>query len=156
MIHILVSDCLLGTDCKWDGTNNRNEALLAFMEEMKETAVFHPVCPEEMGGLPTPRPASEVVKGDGRVLNTEGKDVTFNFESGAEKALAIALRYGCTMAILKERSPSCGAYGVYDGSFSHTLTDGMGKAAELLTRHGIMIFGETHLDELRKRISEKT
>ena len=145
MEHILVSACLCGKDCKWDGGNNKNQKLLDYMESMKGKAEFHEVCPEQMGGLSTPRPASEILAGDGRVVNTEGQDVTEEFERGAQMALEIAQKYGCTLAILKERSPSCGCHGIYDGTFSKKIVDGMGKTAELLTKNGIRVIGETEL-----------
>ncbi len=156
MEHILVSACLLGENCKWDGGSNRNEKVLDFVKDMEGLAEFHMVCPEQMGGLPTPRPASEIVAGNGRVVNTEGADVTAEFEHGAELALRVAREHGCTCALLKERSPSCGCHGVYDGSFSKTLTDGMGKAAGLLAENGIRVFGETELDALRDALAMRS
>lgn len=150
MEHILVSACLCGKDCKWDGGNNRNQKLLDYMEKMSGHAEFHQVCPEQMGGLSTPRPASEIRVEDKRVVNTEGCDVTAEFERGAKLALQVAKEFGCTMAILKERSPSCGCHGVYDGTFSKTLVDGMGKAAQLLTENGIRVIGESEIPENTK------
>lgn len=149
MEHILVSACLCGENCKWDGGNNRNEKLLKLIKELEGQAEFHMVCPEQMGGLSTPRPASEVRVCDRKVINTEGEDVTVPFVRGAEEAVKVALEYGCTLAVLKERSPSCGCHGIYDGTFSKTLVDGMGKAAELLTSHGIRVIGESELETLR-------
>ena len=145
MEHILVSACLCGKDCKWDGGNNKNQKLLDYMEANKENAVFHQVCPEQMGGLSTPRLASEIRVEDRRVVNTAGEDVTKEFELGAELALQVAQKYGCTLAILKERSPSCGCRGIYDGTFSKKIVDGMGKAAELLMKNGIKVIGESEL-----------
>ena len=109
MIQILVSACLTGENCKWDGGNNRNEALLDFMERMKGKAEFHPICPEQLGGLSTPRPASEVRENDGVVVNTEDRNVTAEFLLGADLALREAKKYGCTIAILKEKSPPADA-----------------------------------------------
>lgn len=143
MEHILVSACLLGEDCKWDGGNNRNQAVLDFMKRMEGKAEFHMVCPEQMGGLPTPRPAAEIRQADGVVVNTEGRDVTAEYLLGADLALKEAKKYGCTLAILKERSPSCGSKGVYDGSFCHRLVSGMGKTAALLSEYGIRVVGES-------------
>ena len=145
MKHILVSACLCGENCKWDGGNNKNEKVLDYMKKMEGKAVFHLVCPEQMGGLSTPRPASEIRVEDHRVVNTEGRDVTGEFEHGAELALQVANESGCTLAILKERSPSCGCHGVYDGTFSKKIVDGMGKTAELLTEHGIRVIGESEI-----------
>ncbi|MBE5971483.1 MAG: DUF523 domain-containing protein [Lachnoclostridium sp.] len=148
MEHILVSACLCGKDCKWDGGNNRNQKLLDYMESMKGKAEFHEVCPEQMGGLSTPRPASEIRVEDRRVVNTEGVDVTEEFERGAELALQMAKEFGCTLAILKERSPSCGCHGIYDGTFSKKIVDGMGKAAELLIANGIRVIGESEIENV--------
>lgn len=143
MEHILVSACLCGENCKWDGGNNKNQKLLDYMKSMEGKAEFHMVCPEQMGGLSTPRPASEVREAERCVVNTEGHDVTEEFERGAALALEVAKKYGCTMAILKERSPSCGCHGIYDGTFSKKLVDGMGKAAELLVKNGVQVIGES-------------
>ncbi len=148
MEHILVSACLCGKDCKWDGGNNKNQKLLDYMESMKGKAEFHEVCPEQMGGLSTPRPASEIRVEDRRVVNTEGVDVTEEFLRGAELALQVAKEFGCTLAILKERSPSCGCHGIYDGTFSKKIVDGMGKAAELLIANGIRVIGESEIENL--------
>ena len=148
MDHILVSACLCGKNCKWDGGNNKNQKLLDYMESMRGKAEFHEVCPEQMGGLSTPRPASEIRAEDRRVVNTEGRDVTEEFERGAELALQVAKKYGCTLAILKERSPSCGCHGIYDGTFSKKIVDGMGKTAELLNANGIRVIGESEIEFL--------
>lgn len=147
MKHVLVSACLCGENCKWDGGNNRNEQLLELINKLNGKAEFHMVCPEQMGGLSTPRPASEIRVNDRSVVNTAGEDVTKEFELGAELALQAAKDFGCTVAILKERSPSCGCHGIYDGTFSKTLVDGMGKAAELLTSHGIQVIGESEIEQ---------
>lgn len=148
MEHILVSACLCGKNCKWDGGNNKNQRLLDYMESMKGKAEFHEVCPEQMGGLSTPRPASEICVKDRRVVNTEGVDVTEEFERGAELALQVAKEFGCTLAILKERSPSCGCHGIYDGTFSKKIVEGKGKAAELLIANGIRVIGESEIENV--------
>ena len=148
MEHILVSACLCGKNCKWDGGNNKTQRLLDYMESMKGRAAFHEVCPEQMGGLSTPRPASEIRVEDRRVVNTEGVDVTEEFERGAELALQVAKEFGCTLAILKERSPSCGCHGIYDGTFSKKIVEGMGKAAELLIANGIRVIGESEMENV--------
>ncbi len=148
MEHILVSACLAGENCKWDGGNNRSEAVLAFMKRMEGKAEFHLVCPEELGGLSTPRPASEIRKEDGAVVNTEGRDVTAEFLFGADLALREAKEHGCTLAILKERSPSCGTREIYDGTFSHTRVPGMGKTARILADYGIRVVGESEIAKL--------
>ena len=112
MLQILISACLIGENCKWDGSNNRNQDVLDFMKKMEGKAKFHPVCPEQAGGLPTPRAASEIHMPDEAVMNTEGEDVTAEFLLGADFALREAKKYDCTIAILKERSPSCGSNGI--------------------------------------------
>ena len=147
-LQILVSACLVGENCKWDGGNNRNQEVLDFMKKLEGKAEFHFVCPEQMGGLSTPRPASEICAADGRVLNTEDRDVTAEFLLGADLALRTAKEHHCTLAVLKERSPSCGCHEVYDGTFSHTRVAGMGKTAALLSDYGIRVYGESELKEL--------
>ena len=92
MIHILVSACLLGDNCTWNGGNNRNEAVLELMHRLEGKAEFHAVCPEQMGGLSTPRPASEIRQSDGIVENTEGQNVTAEFLLGADLALREATK----------------------------------------------------------------
>jgi uncharacterized protein YbbK (DUF523 family) len=141
-MNILVSACLLGEKCRYDGGGNM-EGKLA--EALKGHALI-PVCPEKLGGLPIPRPPSEI-KG-GRVVSKTGEDVTEDFRRGAEETLKIALENGCTLAILKERSPSCGYGKIYDGTFTGQLIEGNGILAELLAKEGIQIFGESSLDEL--------
>lgn len=153
MIHILVSACLTGENCKWDGGNNRNETVLDFIRQMEGRAEFHTVCPEQMGGLPTPRPAAEIRFEEKTVVNTEERDVTAEFLLGADAALRTAKKYGCTIAILKERSPSCGTSGIYDGTFSHRLVEGMGKTAAVLSGYGIEVFGESEIERLKSHIS---
>jgi len=109
-----------------------------------------PICPEQLGGLCTPRLPSERI-GD-KVVNVEGMDVTAYFEKGAQQALKIAKLYGCRYAVLKERSPSCGKGTIYDGTFSGGLKDGNGVTAELFEKNGITIFGESNISELLKQI----
>ena len=105
------------------------------------------------GGLPTPRAASEIHMPDEAVMNTEGEDVTAEFLLGADFALREAKKYDCTIAILKERSPSCGSNGIYDGTFSHKLREGMGKTAALLAGYGLKVYGESRLKELEAVIN---
>ena len=144
MKKILISACLLGVDCRYDGKNNRlSDELLA---ELKSKAELIPVCAEVYGGLTTPRIPSERV-GDA-VLSREGADVTEQFRRGAEAVLYIARTLGAELAILKENSPSCGSGTVYDGSFSGKLTEGFGVTAELLIKNGIPVIGESRIKEL--------
>ena len=139
---LLISACLLGENCKYSGGNNYYPAV----EQLKDRYEFIPVCPERDGGLPTPRVPSER-QGD-RVVNREEEDVTAQFRRGAELALRTALENGCTRALLKERSPSCGCGTIYDGTFTGTVTEGDGIAAELLKQHHIAILGESRIADL--------
>ena len=138
MENLLISACLLGVECKYSGGSN------ALPEEMignlKERYRLIPVCPETAGGLPTPRDPSE--RFGGRVVSCRGADVTQQFEKGAQAALVLAKRYGCTTALMKEHSPSCGSGLIYDGSFSGKLVKGDGCAAELLKAAGVSVVGE--------------
>ena len=141
---ILVSACLLGCPCRYDGKSKPNDGVLALMEH--HTLI--PVCPEQMGGLATPRPPAER-KGDG-VFTENDTDATAQYRRGAEEALRLARLYGCTCAILKERSPSCGSGEIYDGRFSRTLIEGDGVTAALLKQNGIAVYGESEVAELWK------
>jgi len=136
MEKILVSACLLGVNCKYNGGNNYNEKV---MEYLKDKEII-PICPEIMGGLPTPRIASEII-GD-RVVNKEGQDVTSNYQKGAEETLELAKKLGVKKALLKAKSPSCGYGNIYDGAFSDTLIEGNGITAELLKKNGFEILTE--------------
>ena len=138
MENLLISACLLGVECKYSGGSN------ALPEETREKLRTRyrliPVCPETAGGLPTPRDPSERL-GE-RVVSCRGADVTAQFKKGAEAALTLARRYGCTTALMKEHSPSCGSGLIYDGSFSGKLVKGDGCAAELLKAAGVSVVGE--------------
>ena len=139
---LLISACLLGENCKYSGGNNYAPAV----EALRERYDLIPVCPEQLGGLPTPRVPSERL--GGKVLNREGADVTDAFLLGAEKTLEIAQAQGIKRAVLQERSPSCGCGTIYDGTFSGALIPGDGVTAELLQKHGIEVTGGSHLDQL--------
>ena len=134
---LLVSACLLGTPCRYDGKAKKNEAVCALAERFE----LIPVCPEVLGGLPTPRTPSE--RRGKRVVMRDGRDVTAEYRRGAERALELARREGAAAAVLKERSPSCGSGEIYDGSFTETRTTGDGVTAELLRASGIRVFGES-------------
>lgn len=141
---LLVSACLLGINCKYNGGNNSLPAqTLAALGERYRLA---PVCPERDGGLPTPRVPSER-RGCG-VFTREGEDVTAPFRRGAQIALETAKARGCRMALLKERSPSCGAGAIYDGSFTGKVFPGDGITAELLRKNGLTLLGETEVEKL--------
>ena len=141
-VRILVSQCLLGIDCRYDGGNNDCPALVRLMDRYE----LIPVCPEILGGMTTPRLPSERL--DGRVVNSRGEDVTADFERGAEQAVRLARLYGAKYAVLKQSSPSCGTRTVYDGSFSGKKIPGMGLTAEMLEREGIRLFDEKSVDAL--------
>lgn len=139
---ILVSACLLGVGCRYDGASKPNADVI----KLREKFILIPVCPEVDSGLPTPRTPSERV-GD-RVLMRDGNDVTHNYQAGAEMALERARSFSCAAAVLKARSPSCGSNAIYDGTFSGTLTSRDGVAAELLKKNGIAVFTEDEIDKL--------
>ncbi|MGE4275717.1 MAG: DUF523 domain-containing protein [Lawsonibacter sp.] len=141
---ILVSLCLLGEPCRYDGKSVPTEALEA-LRRAGHTLI--PVCPEVLGGLSTPRAPAEL-QPDGRVVNREGEDVTAAYLEGARRALEIARRCGCTLAVLKANSPSCGSRLIYDGTFSGTRIPGQGVAARLLAEAGIPVVDEKGLDTL--------
>lgn len=139
-IPVLVSACLLGCPCRYDGAGRADARVLALVK----THRLIPVCPEQLGGLPTPRPPAERV-GE-RVLASDGTDVTPAFARGAEETLRLARLLGCTAAILKARSPSCGNGQIYDGTFSGRLVSGSGVTAALLLQNGIAV--RTEEDDL--------
>ena len=141
-MKILISACLLGVPCRYDGASKPQP----WAEELARHHVLVPVCPEQLGGLPTPRHPSE--RREGRVVMNTGEDVTEQYRRGAEAALRLCRMLGCEAAVLKERSPSCGHGNIYDGTFTGTLTDGDGVTAELLVRNGIPVYGESQAAEL--------
>ena len=141
-MRLLISACLLGCRCRYDGASKTQPWVAALAERYE----LVPVCPEQLGGLPTPRLPSER-QGD-RVVTRAGGDVTAQYRRGAEEALRLADLLGCEAALLKERSPSCGNGTVYDGTFTGTLTAGDGVTAALLRAHGIPVYGESRIEEL--------
>ena len=130
---IMVSACLAGENCKYNGGNNRNKKVEALFNGNR----IIPICPEVMGGLSTPRVPSEIVHGI--VMNKDGVNVDREYRCGAEMALKIAERKKPDLVILQSRSPSCGVKQRYDGTFTGTLIDGPGLTAELLMRHGFRV-----------------
>jgi uncharacterized protein YbbK (DUF523 family) len=141
--RLLISACLLGVRCRYDGAEKAVPAALALAERYE----LVPVCPEQLGGLPTPRPAAE--RQGERVVTAAGDDVTGAYRRGAEETLRLCRLLGCRRAVLKERSPSCGCGRIRDGAFTGALTDGDGVTAALLKAHGIAVAGETALTEPR-------
>ena len=141
-MKILVSACLRGSRCRYDGGAKPDARVIALGAEHE----LVPVCPERLGGLEAPREPSEI--SGGRVFGRDGRDVTAEFELGARRALEAARRFGCRCAILKERSPSCGSSAVYDGSFSGRVVPGAGVAAALLMENGVRVFSEENFEKL--------
>ena len=146
----LVSACLLGLKCTWDGHDKyRNDRAI----KLSKTETLIPVCPEQLGGLATPRAPQEIQGGTGadvisnkcKVINKNGEDVTERFIRGAEETLKIARQLNVKEFISKSGSPSCGCGQIYDGSFSHQLVPGDGVTAALLKRNGIRVMTEEEL-----------
>lgn len=140
--YILVSSCLLGENTKYNGKNNYTEGILALKEKYNVISY----CAEQKGGLPTPRIPSEI-KLD-RVFSSGGKEVTKEFNKGAIEALKLVKKYNIKKCVLKDGSPSCGVYKIYDGTFSGTKIDGMGITAKLLSENGVLLFTELTFKEL--------
>lgn len=148
---LLVSSCLLGLRAKYNGGDNTVPALV----ELCHRGLLVPACPEQLGGLPTPRPAAEIRGGEGcdvldgraRVINCRGEDVTVQFIQGAREVLKICRLFGVRTAILKERSPSCGGQLIHDGTFQGRVIPGRGVTAALLQSAGIRIISEEQLNE---------
>ena len=139
MEKILVSACLLGINCKYDGGNNKNDKVLKYIKD-KEVI---PICPEIMGGLSTPRIPSEIL--NDKVINSEGLDVTHNFIKGANEVLYLAKLFNVKKALLKAKSPSCGVGEIYDGTFTHTKINGDGITTRLLKENDIEVITELDL-----------
>lgn len=137
---ILVSACLLGVNCKYDGTNNENEKVFEYLKDKE----IIPICPEVWGGLTTPRDPSEIK--NNRVYSNKGKDVTANFQKGALESLNLAKKLGVKKALLKAKSPSCGSGIIYDGNFNGTKIEGDGITSQLLKENGFEIITELDLN----------
>lgn len=154
MENVLISACLMGVHCRYDGKCQNIEGFDEKLTELMSKYNLIPVCPEILGGLSTPRIPAEILKESKaednsarallgrRVINKEGADVTEAFERGADEVVHLAKLYNCRYAILKERSPSCGSGRIYDGTFSKTLTSGDGITADRLKEQGIEVFSE--------------
>jgi uncharacterized protein YbbK (DUF523 family) len=135
----LCSACLLGVKCRYNGRSSLNKKVVALLKN----EILIPVCPEQLGGLPTPREPAEIV--GNKVITRSGRDVTENFIRGALETLRIAKLFNVNEAILKQGSPSCGFGRIYDGTFSGKTKEGEGITAALLRRHGIKIITEEDL-----------
>jgi len=145
---ILISACLLGINCKYSGGNNK----IKDIENLLKKEVIIPVCPEQLGGLHTPRNPSEIIIKNSKkyVLDNKGNDLTMNFIKGAEETLKIAKFFNIEEAILKTNSPSCGFGMIYDGSFSSRLIKGDGITALYLKRNNIKLYNEFNYKEKLK------
>ncbi|MBE6071413.1 MAG: DUF523 domain-containing protein [Clostridium butyricum] len=147
----IVSACLCGVDCKYSGKNNLNEKCLKLFKEGRAILV----CPEQLGGLPTPRnpvelqgTASEIIEnGNGKAISNSGEDCTEKFIKGAYETLKIARTIGIDRAILKEGSPSCGCNLVYDGTFTNNKIEGKGITAYLLEKEGMTVFSDEDIED---------
>ncbi len=144
--YIIVSACLIGVNCNYRGGNSYCAQAKAIYDEGRAILI----CPEILGGLPTPRFPSEIV--GKKVLNNQGEDKTNEFQLGADKALAIAKEYSVKKAILKANSPSCGVHKIYDGTFKNVLVAGTGITARLLQENGIEILDEEDLEACKDEI----
>ena len=141
-MKIMVSACLLGTNCKYSGGNNYNEKVIEFVKGHEVI----PVCPEVAGGLPTPRTPCEIV--NGIVTNADGESKDKEFRAGAAKCLEMAKEKEIDLAILQSRSPSCGVNQIYDGTFSGTRIPGSGIFASLLKENGFKVIDLEDIDKL--------
>lgn len=138
--NILVSSCLLGINCKYSGGNNKNCDVISLSNNYNLIAI----CPEVMGGLPTPRVPSEIISG--KVINKDGIDVTSEYNLGASMALELATKYKAKYAVLKSNSPSCGFGSIYDGTFTSTKIESNGVAADLLYKNGVVVLNENNFN----------
>lgn len=142
MEKLLISACLLGVSCRYDGKSKP----LPEAEKLLEKYELIPVCAEIMGGLPTPRVPAEI--SEGKVITKDRRDVTEEYLRGAKEVLRLAEIFGCKKALLKEKSPSCGSGFIHNGKFDGGLAEGFGKTAELLLENGIEVFGESQINVL--------
>ena len=140
-MRVLISACLLGVSCRYDGQSKA----YPLVEELCRRHEVVPVCPEQLGGLPTPRVPAE--RQGAQVVTKEGGDVTAQYLRGAAEAVHLARKLGCTVAILKERSPSCGSGEIYDGSFTGKLIDDAGVLAQALLDAGYIVMDNEDLEE---------
>ena len=140
-MKVIVSACLAGDNCKYNGGNNLNQKMMNFLQ----THEIIKVCPEVLGGLPTPRPSAEIV--DGQVMNTEGKNITKEFSLGAQKAFEIVQKENPDLIILQSRSPSCGIKQIYDGTFSGNKILGHGLFAELCIKAEYKVLDIEDIDD---------
>ncbi len=148
MANIIVSGCLMGCDCRYKGDNCKCDELLT----LAKNHTLIPVCPEQLGGLATPRDPAEIV-GD-KVISNHGKDVTYEYTKGAETALHIAKVNDADVAVFKANSPSCGKGIIYDGTFTGNKVAGNGVAAEMFLNAGFRVYTENEIEELLKFLNK--
>ena len=148
MAKILVSHCLLGCCCRYKGDHCQNDDIVSL-------AKYHtliPVCPEQMGGLPTPRDPSEIV--EDKVISCQGIDATLQYHQGAQMTLDIAKLNRVDFAIMKLKSPSCGTGIIYDGTFTSHLKEGNGITVDLLLKNGIEVYQDEEMNKVFERLNE--
>ena len=141
-MKVAVSACLVGKNTKYNGKNNYNEAVMKYLLDKE----YVTICPEVIGGLPTPRVPSER-KGN-KVINKMGEDVTINFFDGTQKEIEKLLKENINIIIVKEKSPSCGYKQIYDGTFTNTLTEGNGVFVDLALQNGFIIYTEKDIEKM--------
>jgi len=152
---VLISACLLGKNCRYNGGHSQ-------LNELNKLDVeWIPVCPEESGGLGTPRPSAEmqenaetILNGKGKIITNKGKNVTAEFIQGAEKSLQLGLEAGVKTAILKSKSPSCGIGKIYDGSFTKILKTGDGIFAHLCHENDIECISSDNINQIKKTLAK--
>ncbi len=150
MKNAIVSSCLFGIPCRYDGKSVTDGNLI---ERIKRVCHPVPFCPEIYGGLATPRDPAERI--DDKVVSNQGRDVTEEYMRGANECLRLAKMMDCRYALLKSRSPSCGKGTIYDGTFSGKLTEGDGVTAEVLMENGISVFDSDHAEDFIKALSDE-
>ena len=141
-MKILISSCLLGCNCRYDGNSQKQNEL----HKLIDSNYLIPFCPEQAAGLPTPRKPCEIL--NNRVISSSGEDFTDIFKQGAKETLKICKLYNIEYAILKAKSPSCGYGKIHDGTFTGTLIEGTGITAKLLKDNGIQVFNELNYNKL--------
>lgn len=145
---ILLSACLVGLNCKYNGGNNYNEQVYNLIKEGKAI----PVCPEQLGGLTTPRTPAEIriIDGERRVFTSEGADVTDQFYKGSENVLEFAKKLNIKTAVLKSKSPTCGCGKIYNGNFENQLIDGNGILTQMLLDNGIEVINSDDIQKIEE------
>lgn len=146
MKKILISACFLGEKVRYDGNSNplTNPLIATWIKQQRLVVI----CPEVCGGLPVPRDPAEINQTTKKVFTQKGLDVSEHFALGAKRALALCKKHQITFALLKESSPSCGSYWVYDGNFSQQKIAGQGITTQLLLKNGIQVFSEENIEQL--------